>query len=243
MARVSSPRKLVAIVLAGGRGTRLFGPQGGPKWLFTLNGRPLIDYSLSAIRVARVDEIAIVVRDDDFVLRSKYPDFAQIADEGNGTFSAVLAAAEYAVDRQANAVITSCDLVCAPMAAKALVESASRNPDWLASFGVTTIANDQSPIWVHSNASGRIVNYGKQIESSEYAFASIRFATLAFLQMALTSAKAVPDHVDTDTKLMRHLIVNEGVIAGSVNIGDALDVDDEADAKVAEKISRSFRHT
>ena len=243
MTRNPSPRKLIGIVLAGGRGTRLFGPEGGAKCLFSLNGHPLIDYSLSAIRHAGVDEIALVTREDDLELHSRYPDFVQISDAGSGTLFAVLAAAEYAVNRQADAIISSCDLVCAPTAAKALVDSASNDPEWVASFGVTLIANDQNPIWVHSDKAGRILNYGKEIESSEYAFASIRFATLSFLELALESAKSVSSDVNTDTKLMRHLIVNERVVAGAINIGNALDVDDEVDAKIAEGISQSFRHT
>lgn len=243
MTRSNSPRKLVGVVLAGGRGTRLFGPQGGPKCLFNVNERPLLDYSLSAIRNAGVDEIALVAREDDLELQSKYSDLALIPDTGNGTFFAILAAAEYAVGKRSDAIISSCDLVCAPTAAKALVDSSFKDPDWLATFGVTLIANDQNPIWVHTDRSGRILNYGKEIQASEYAFASIRYATFSFLEAVIESAKTATSDINTDTKLMRYLMLSKGVIAGAIDIGRALDVDDDADAKIAEDISRSFRWT
>jgi hypothetical protein len=153
-----------------------------------------------------------------------------------------LAAAEYAVGRRAGTIISSCDLVCAPGTAKALVDCSSKNPDWLACFGVTLIANDQTPIWVHSNPSGQVIDYGKDIRSSEYAFASIRFAKLNFLKLILASSKRVSGDVNTDTKLMRHLILNEKVVVGAIDIGKAIDVDDDADAKIATDISRSFGH-
>ncbi len=230
-------------MLAGGVGTRLFGPTGGSKALYSLNGHPLIDYSLSALRHAGINEIAVVVRQGDNELRAQYPDCVQIEETGIGTLPAVLAAATYAIERRADAIISSCDLVCPLSSASALVNSSSENPDWVASFGVTTIANDQSPIWVHSDASGRIVNYGKGIERSEQAFASIRFATLGFLELMKATSNTLTQGIDTDTKLMRHLIVSGQVISGAVDIGPALDVDDEVDAKIAEQISRSFWNT
>jgi NDP-sugar pyrophosphorylase family protein len=229
------------VVLAGGYGTRLFGLKGGSKALFILNGRPLIDYSLASIRHAGVTEIAIVVRETDNELRSTYPHCVQIQETGVGTLPAVLAAATYAANKGADAIISSCDLVCPLPAVSALVEGASEHPDWLATFGVTPIANDQSPIWVHSDSSGRITNYGKGVDPSKQAFASIRFATLGFLELMRSTSKQLSGDVDTDTKLMRHLIVNERVTAGAVDIGPALDVDDEVDAKIAENISQSFR--
>lgn len=238
-----NPNHVVGVVLAGGRGTRLFGPEGGSKGLYPLNGRPLIDYSLATIRQAGVDEIALVVREEDHELRSRYPDFAQILDLGEGTLSAILAAAEYAVGRRAGAIISSCDLVCAPGAAKALVDCSSRNPEWSACFGITLIANDQTPIWVHTNHSGQIVDYGKGIRSSVYAFASIRFAKHNFLKLILARSKSVSSDVNTDTKLMRQLILSEKVVVGAIDIGQAIDVDDDVDAKTATDIAWSFGHS
>lgn len=234
-------RNIIGIVLAGGYGTRLFGPMGGSKGLFLLNGRPLIEYSLSTIQYAGANEIVIVVREDDFELRSKYSDYRQILDSGRGTFSAVLAAAKYAVDRQADAIISSCDLVCSITTAKSLVSGLFKNSDWLASFGVTPIANDQTPIWVHSEDSGRILDYGKEIQSSTYAFASIRFASLSFLQLIInTASNLILEDINTDTKLMRHLIINEKAIVGAIDIGQALDVDDVTDAEIAKGIVQTF---
>ena len=240
MLRSPSPRQPVGVILAGGYGTRLFGLKGGSKALFIINGRPLIDYSIASIQHAGVTEIAVVVRETDNELRSKYPYCVQIQETGIGTLPAVLAAAKYAVDKGAAAVISSCDLVCSLPAVRALVNGSSEHPAWLATFGVTPIANDQSPIWVHSDSSGRITNYGKGVDPSNHAFASIRFATLGFLELMLSTSKQLARDVDTDTKLMRHLIVNERVPAGAVDIGHALDVDDEVDAKIAENISQSF---
>lgn len=234
-------RKVVGIVLAGGYGTRLFGPAGGSKGLFIVDGRPLIDYSLSAIRQAGVDDIAIVTREADSSLRSKYPNYLHLSDQGTGTLQAVLEATTYAVKARADAIISSCDLVCAPAAAGALLESSLKNPEWLACFGVTTIANDQNPIWIHSAGSGQITDYGKGIQPTDRAFASIRFAKLGFSRLVVSIANTLSADINTDTKLMRHLILSEHLIVGSVDIGDAIDVDDAADVKTAERIVQSSK--
>ena len=234
-------RKLVGVVLAGGIGTRLFGPTGGSKALFDLNGNPLIHYSLSAFDQARIREIAIVVRMKDEKLQSRYPSCEQIIEESVGTLAAVMAAGNYARQKGADVIISSCDLVCSPSSAKALIDASLANMNWVAAFGVTTIANDHSPIWVHSDASGQIVDYGKAIKPSRTAFASIRFATLEFLDLMSEIGSSVSADIDTDTKLMRHLCVNKKLVAGVVDIGPALDVDDEVDVRIATELSHSFR--
>lgn len=226
--------------MAGGTGTRLFGPTGGSKALFNLNGYPLIHYSLSAFEQARIEEIAVVVKASDDSLQATYPSCEQIIEESVGTLAAVLAAANYAKSKNANVIISSCDLVCHPSSAKVLINASLANSAWLASFGVTTIANDHSPIWVHSDVSGQILDYGKAIEPSGRAFASIRFATLEFLDLISDITTSLSAEIDTDTKLMRHLIVTERLVAGAVDIGPALDVDDEVDARIAAELSRSF---
>jgi choline kinase len=231
-------RPIVGIVLAGGIGTRLFGPNGGSKALFDLDGVPLITYSIEALRQASITEIAIVVRETADEIFARVPNCNQILESGIGTLPAVRAAARYAIEKRADAVISSCDLVCPPSSATKLIQRSLSNPIWQASFGVTRIANDQSPIWVHSDGLDQILDYGKGIESSGKAFASIRFASLSFLKLMTNHLEEVSPAIDTDTKLMRHLILNKLAIAGAVDIGPALDVDDEVDARVANGLLR-----
>lgn len=234
-----SSRPLVAIVLAAGQGTRLFGPCGGSKALFQYGGKHLIDYVLNSVAAAQIADIALVVRDDDQRLRTAYQRYTQLVPTGSGTIGAVADAARYAIERNADAVIASCDLVCDVTAIGNLLRGHHDNPEWAATFGVTSIANDAAPIWVHRNDDGTITDYGKNVAPSGCAFASVRVARLSFLLRMLEGIAGNHDGVNTDTTLMRHLIVKERVRAGAVEIGNAIDIDDREDIALAAAMNRS----
>lgn len=232
---------IIGIVLAGGYGKRLFGPSGGSKCLFAVDAIPLIEYSLLTICEAKIDEIVLIGRDDDSELPAKYSNHLIISTAANGTLSAVLEAARYAVGKEASALISSCDLVCAPSTGKDLIDALEINPDWDASIGITTIANDDNPIWVRSNDQGIVLDYGKGIPPSDAAFASIRFASLNFLKLMLKVSEVISEEIDTDTKLMRHIITSTQANVGAIDIGHALDVDNTLDAEIATGISRTWK--
>lgn len=228
-----SSSKLVAIILAAGQGTRLFGPGGGSKALFRYGGQHLIDYALRSVKAAQIVDIALVAREDDQELRRAYKTYTQLPPTGSGTIGAVADAARYALEREADAVIASCDLVCDKDAVGNLLRGHRENPGWEATFGITRLANDASPIWVHHRSDGTITDYGKGIEPSACAFASIRVATTLFLRRMLDAIAENHPDVSTDTTLMRRLIVTDRVRAGAVEIGNAIDIDDKEDIVLA----------
>jgi len=80
---------LLSVILAAGRGTRLQSPSDtsltaaqtaaaawGLKAAFPLHGRPFLDYVLSSLADAGFDEVCVVVRPDDTILRARYASIA-----------------------------------------------------------------------------------------------------------------------------------------------------------------------
>jgi glucose-1-phosphate thymidylyltransferase len=105
---------LLSVILAAGRGTRLQSPSdtsltaeqaaaaaSGLKAAFPLHDRPFVDYVLSSLADAGFDEVCIVVRPDDSILRARYSRLALtrlrlhfiVQEQPRGTAEALLTAA------------------------------------------------------------------------------------------------------------------------------------------------------
>ena len=111
---------MLSVILAAGRGSRLQSPSNtsltaaqrlaadsGLKAAFPVNERPFLDYVLSSLADAGFDEVCVIVRPDDAVLRARYSALARsrlrfhfVAQEQPlGTADALLAAAPLIDDR------------------------------------------------------------------------------------------------------------------------------------------------
>jgi glucose-1-phosphate thymidylyltransferase len=151
---------LLSIIFAAGRGTRLQAPSttslttaqsaaaaSGLKAAFPVHGRPWLDYVLSSLADAGFDEVGVIVRPDDTVLRARYTKTAVsrigvhfiIQDEPRGTAHALLAAESFIAAR--SFVVVNADNYY-PIAGLAMLREAAE-PATLAFSRAGLLANGQ----------------------------------------------------------------------------------------------------
>ncbi len=233
-------------ILAGGKGTRLFGPRGGTKALVKVGDRPLIDFVLSEAARAGIVRLAIAAREDDHELTeflandTRFDDVTFIATNGVSTLDGVLA-----LNRTLGSedhLLSTCDVISPPGALRRLIEEGRKlaRSGCLVLFLASDYVHDDAPIWIHTTDSGAISAYGKRIRPSRLVFGHIRWVS-RHLQDVLRELDT--SSVTTDTELMALLVREQPERLWALRDGSIIDVDSPSDIEIAKEllISRPFQ--
>lgn len=232
-------------ILAGGRGTRLFGPRGGCKPLVSVGGRPLIDFVLTEASRHGIKRVCAAVNEDDVglltVLRNdrRFEEIELVYPAATGTMEAVRALAD-ALGTE-DFFISTADVI-APAGVFAQLELRLRSArlagsEPLAVFLGSRWVHDDDPIWIEADAAGVILRYGKRIRPAPLVFGNLRLCSPGLL-----TAIATIDHsvVGTDTQLMAAVLAAVPGRFLVTEIARVFDVDDADDIRLAETNLRAL---
>lgn len=227
-------------IFASGRGTRLFGPNGGCKALTPIAGKPLIEYVLTEAHGHGVRQVYVVVNPDDVELMAyldkdiRFEQVTIIQVEASGTMKAVTALIDLLGDNVF--FLSTCDMI-APAGVFALLENKLQHAldkglDPLIVFLASTWFNDNNPIWIEPNHLDIVLRYGKGIPPAPLVFGNMRLCN-ATLKAAVASVKR--EGIITDTQLMSAILSS---MPGRFIVTEApdriFDVDDRSDVTLVE---------
>lgn len=227
---------LVHAVMAGGIGSRLFGPTGGLKALAPLdNSVVLVDYIVDEARLLRADLclVAITSRGQpiiDHIRSCLNIEVRAVHQDLPGTGGAVGALLSESPD-DARMFLTTSDLFGDPGSVASALGSVDEALDTNEPVCLLAVSlphpNDRSPIYVHVPASGaepaRVMDYGKDVPPSQFVFSGARLLNAAFSRMLLDLVREIPSA--SDTQLMKRA-VGDGAKVYAVSTPSVFDVDD-----------------
>lgn len=236
---------LVHAIMAGGMGSRLFGPVGGLKALVPLdNDYLLVDYILAEGRALHADLCVVSISDQGQPivnhLRAKLQVEVQFAHQDfpgtGGAVSALLKKAPIG----ASIFLTTSDLYGDPGAISSVLGKAK--PLLMSADPVCIIAvsswreDDESPIYVHMSSLGdeptRVALYGKDVAPSQYVFSGARILNSAFSRFVMDIIQAYPGL--TDTQLMKRAVAG-GAKIFAAHTPSVFDVDDSQALTLAQE--------
>jgi NDP-sugar pyrophosphorylase family protein len=227
-------------IIAAGLGERL--RRGGyeqPKPLVPINGRPLIDYALAGIAAAGVSQVACIVNEQscgieahctscwpqlcfDFVRRTTPSSMESLF-----TLAPLLASGRF--------LLLTVDAVMAPSLVRDFCAATTARAQADGILAVTTLVDDEKPLWVRTNDAGQIIALGPDAEGSGlvtaglYVFEPRIFAEIPAARAAQLTALR---------QFLGHLLAR-GYRLEAVSIGKSVDVDRPEDITVAESFVRN----
>lgn len=222
-------------IIAAGFGERL--RQGGittPKPLVTLGGRPLIARAIDAAKGAGATRIACIVNaETDRVRRFlEDEDFGVPVDVVQRTTasSAESFLALRPLLEDAPFLLLTVDAVIAPAAVRGLVAAAAEHPDAAGVLGVTTLVDDEKPLWAELDRTGRIVTLGDPARARHVT------AGVYFLKPLVYSLANASGSTWNALRLFLGALLAHGHVLHGYDVGPAVDVDRPEDVVAAERL-------
>ena len=152
-------------IIAAGRGERLRGAGIAlPKPLVAIGGRPLIARAIDTARAAGATSVACIVNAETDAVRRflEDSDFGvpiEIVQRTTASSAESFLALRSLLD-EAPFLLLTVDAVVAPEAVRALTTRAAILPDAAGVLGVTTLVDDEKPLWAELDRDDRIVTLG-----------------------------------------------------------------------------------
>ncbi len=221
-------------IIAAGEGSRLrAGGFAMPKPLVPVAGVPLIETTIRNFEAAGVVSLVIIVNDDgrgcvDWV-RERFPRL-------DVEFVVKTTASSLESFREINgrmppgrALVSTVDTWCSPSAFAAFARRARARGDGATVLAVTSLVDDESPLWVDADTDGRVRSIGvgptPQVTAGVYVFSS--------------SARTAPAPPSLG-RLREFLtwLVDAGEPVYADTIGAVVDVDRASDVALAESLAR-----
>jgi NDP-sugar pyrophosphorylase family protein len=157
---------MAGAIIAAGEGSRLRRDGWAvPKPLVPVNGRPLIEHAIGNFAAVGVPLRAIIVNEQSVAvadhLRSRFPDLAAqiLVRSTRSSLESLFAVLELLP--AGRALVTTVDTWCPPGVFAACFREAERFPADAVVLAVTTLVDDERPLWVTVDQSdGRITRIG-----------------------------------------------------------------------------------
>ena len=149
-------------VIAAGEGSRL--PPGTRKPLLEVAGRALLQHTLDRYEAAGIGRTALIFRESDADLvewtRRRYPDLDLEFVVRTTPSSAVSFAEVLRALGPGRAVVSTVDSVIDPAAFVHFLAAAAALPEDALVLAVTTWVDDEKPLWVDWDETGRVIDLG-----------------------------------------------------------------------------------
>ncbi len=223
-------------IIAAGHGERL--QAAGittPKPLLSIGGRPLIARAIETARQAGASEIACIVNAEtnqvrDFLAQTAFGLPVRIVQQTTTNSAESLLALRPHLDADPFLLLTV-DAVLAPDRVAAMVQRAHRLPNAASVLGVTTVVEDEKPLWADVGPDDRIRSLGSETD------ARVVTAGVYFLQPLIYSlADAAPPHDRSALRALLGSLLRHGHPVYGVDVGATVDVDRPEDIASAEQL-------
>ena len=229
-----------AAIIAAGLGERL--RDGGihePKPLVRICDRPLIDYALSAVAAAGLNDVACIVNDlssgiEDHC-RREWPDLrfefvrrtTPSSMESLFTLAPLLGTEPF--------VLLTVDAVFAPALLRDFLAAAARRLDADGVLAVNRFVDDEKPLWVRMAANRRITAFGPAARDSGWVTAGYDVLDPAIFT-EITAARAAQSQA---LRVFVAHLLERGYGLYAEPVGKSVDVDRVEDIGTAEAFVRS----
>jgi NDP-sugar pyrophosphorylase family protein len=226
---------VIAGIIAAGHGERLRAAGiETPKPLVEIGGRPLIAHAIEAAKHAGATRISCIVNAETDRVRHflEHERFGVPIDVVQRTTAS--SAESFLALRPHLAsepfLLLTVDAVIAPDAIAALVAFAAQHPDAAGVLGVTTMVDDEKPLWAEVDERARIVTLGDAARSHHVT------AGVYFLKPLVYSlADASPARQWTAFRVFLRSLLDHGHALYGYDVGIAIDVDRPQDIAAAER--------
>jgi len=231
-------RPLRAGVFAAGFGTRLGGPDRGPKGLTTVAGRPLVDWVLDDVLRAGAEDIVIIINKESAAIREHVDRRGTatvrwiVETTPSSMHSFVRVMEELARDGDAGPVLMSTvDTVVPPGTMRSFVDRAAGFPDADVILALTPNLDDDNPFRVRIDGAGSVV----ALDEGPLATAGYSLVRASVLREAEAARR---DGLSALRQFFTRLLARGFRFAG-VRMPHSVDVDRAADIVAAEQLIRS----
>jgi len=237
-------RPLKAGVFAAGFGTRLGGPDRGPKGLTAVAGQPLIDWVLDDLLRAGAEEIVIIINKESAAIREHVDRrgivtvrwIVETTPSSMHSFLRVME--ELARDGDGGPMLMSTvDTVAPPGAMRTFVDRAAAFPDADVVLALTANLDDDNPFRVRMDGAGGEGAAGNVVAFDEGSLATAGYS-LARPSVLREAEAARRDGLAALRQFFVRLLARGYRFAG-VGMPDSVDVDRAADIAAAERLVRS----
>lgn len=228
-----------AAIIAAGLGERL--RRGGyeqPKPLVPVNGRPLIDYVLAGVESAGLSQVACIVNEQSNGIEghcaTRWPGlrFDFVRRTTPSSMESLFALAPLLGNERF--LLLTVDAIMAPAVLSSFCTAAARS-EAHGVLAVTTLVDDEKPLWVSVGEKGCILALGPaaagsgSVTAGVYVFQPCIFAEVSAARAAQFTALR---------QFLGHLLVR-GYRLDAEPIGKSVDVDRPEDIVVAESFIRN----
>jgi len=229
-------------IIAAGHGERLRAAGIAiPKPLISIAGRPLIARAIDAARAAGATSVACIVNAETdrvrrFLAESDLGLPIEVVQRTTASSAESFLALRPYLESEPFLLLTV-DAVVAPVAIAALVARAAELPEAAGVLGVTTLVDDEKPLWAELDAGGRIRSLGDPARA-RHVTAGVYF--LKPLVYSLADAdRSAP--WSAFRALLIALLEHDHALYG-FDLGPSVDVDRPEDITAAERLLASLHH-
>ncbi|HMN40408.1 MAG TPA: NTP transferase domain-containing protein [Phycisphaerales bacterium] len=231
---------LTHAVLAAGRGTRMFGPDGGNKAMARVGAGHLIDYVVREVEGLSPDKTIVLAGGDDLAtpervqaLTASPVETIRSPSDGTGPGVRRLLAASAST----LIALTTCDLAADTGSLTSFFDAAlplvlTNQPRCVVAVSPLD-EGDAAPIYVHTHGN-HVVDYGKRAPWSRQSFAGARLMNSSFARAMLE----IPNPIGTDTEMMSALVHADRCAVLAISVPDLFDVDNLDSLKRATALTR-----
>lgn len=227
---------MIAGIIAAGLGERL--QAAGvttPKPLLAIAGRPLVARTIDALAVAGAERIACIVNAEtdlvrDYLEATPWPVPVQVVQRTTASSAESFFTLRPFLERAAF-LLTTVDTVCDPTALIGLAERGRTLAPHASVLGVTTIVDDEKPLWAEVDATERIRSLGDATRARHVT------TGVYFLQPLVYSlADAASSRPFTAFRAVLGALLDRGHPLYGFDMGPCIDVDRPADIVAAERL-------
>lgn len=255
---MTSPRlaragpRVPAGIIAAGDGARLKSAfPGAPKPLVPVAGRPLVHWTAAALHEAGASPLVILLNSRGRRVRASlgaaFPDAAWTfleADTPSSWESFRVVCAELARSAEAAAprnrapagpelLVSTVDAVVHPSQVSSFIAHARSLPAAEAALGLTSLVDDEKPLWAAVDARGFVTALGDGVRPRRRATCGL-YAVSRSLAATLGGRRTHPN-----LRSFLSWLVESGCPVAGIDIGPAIDVDRPGDVPAAEAFLRA----
>lgn len=220
------------LILAGGRGVRMFGEVGGCKALIRVASEHLIDYCVRELPEPAVETRILTSPEFEGSITGwtrSHPgtNFEVVTQPAQGTGAAVHELLKRSPEEVI--VLTTCDIAGPPGALRdfyieAILQARlARSRPFCGVATASVQSEEDSPIYVHVNQDLQVTAYGKNAPVSPLTFASARVMNLAFAEALIANFWTGA----TDTEVMGQTLRMLPGSLQAIHASAVFDVDDQ----------------
>ena len=238
--------ELHAGIIAAGEGSRLQSLHPNlPKALIPVKGKSLLERTLQNLSSAGVTHCLCILNEKGREIPKQFrpscpafqfPDLDWIIQTTASSLESFQIVSRRLAREAPHFLMTTVDSVYAPKSLQFFLAEALSRKEALAVLGVTSFVDDEKPLWVEMNESGKISGIGPGVRQKKYATCGLYFLSREILLRASVSLQNGKTLRDWWTELTQ-----KGVPLHAVEIPKVVDVDRPQDILAAEKFLDELR--